>query len=65
MPVMDGLQFRLAPVADPPLADMPVIMISAHHEAAEIARRLGAAGVFLKADDPGVLLDLGGRAGRE
>lgn len=58
MPVMDGLQFRLAQVADPLLADVPVIMISAHHEAAEIARRLGAAGLFLKADDPAVLLDL-------
>ena len=58
MPVMDGLQFRLAQVADPVLARIPVIMISAHHETVEVARRLGAAGVFLKSDDPRVLLDL-------
>ena len=58
MPVMDGLEFRLAQIADPLLADIPVVMVSADHEAAEIGRRLGAAGVFLKAEDRRLLLDL-------
>jgi CheY-like chemotaxis protein len=58
MPVMDGLQFRLAQVADPLLADIPVVMISADHEAAEIGRRLGAAGVVLKAEDRRLVVDL-------
>ncbi len=58
MPVMDGLQFRLAQLADASLATIPVIMISAHHEAVEVGRRLGAVGIFVKADDPKVLLDL-------
>ena len=58
MPVMDGIQFRLAQAADPQIAGIPVVIASAHHHAGEIARRLGAAGVFLKTSDPDELLQL-------
>ena len=58
MPIMDGVQFRLAQAADPLIADIPVVIASAHHHASEIARRMGAAGVFLKSNAPERLLDL-------
>ena len=58
MPIMDGVQFRLAQAADPSIADIPVVIASAHHQANEIARRLGAAGVFLKSSTTDRLLDL-------
>ena len=58
MPVMDGIQFRLAQAADPLIAGIPVVIASAHHHAGEIARRVGAVGVFLKSTGPDRLLDL-------
>jgi CheY-like chemotaxis protein len=33
MPVLDGRQFRAAQVADPDLADIPVVVVSAHDSA--------------------------------
>jgi len=57
MPVMDGIQFRAAQQADSSIADIPVLIVSAHHDAEQIARRLGAAGVILKSIDTDALLD--------
>jgi CheY-like chemotaxis protein len=58
MPVTEGLAFRLAQVADPDLADIPVVMVSGSLHTLDLARRLGVAGVFLRSDDPGELLDV-------
>jgi CheY-like chemotaxis protein len=48
MPVMDGLQFRLAQAADPRLADVPVVLTSAHPEARGLAAELDLADVLEK-----------------
>jgi CheY-like chemotaxis protein len=48
MPDMDGVTFRNAQERDRTLADLPVLVISAHPDAASIADRLGAAGVLRK-----------------
>ena len=37
MPVMDGIEFRRAQLADPTLADIPVVIVSAFDRAAEAA----------------------------
>lgn len=42
MPVMDGMQFREAQVSDPSLADIPVIVMSAHPKAKEIMESIRA-----------------------
>ena len=47
MPVMDGWQFRQAQTADPAIADIPVVVLSAHVSASEAANDMRADG-FLK-----------------
>jgi len=42
MPVMDGWQFRAAQTADPALADIPVILLSAHVDVRAAAGRIAA-----------------------
>jgi PAS domain S-box-containing protein len=42
MPVMDGMQFREAQVSDPALADIPVVVMSAHPKAREIMETIRA-----------------------
>jgi PAS domain S-box-containing protein len=42
MPVMDGMQFREAQVSDPALADIPVVVMSAHPKAREIMESIRA-----------------------
>jgi CheY-like chemotaxis protein len=44
MPVMDGFAFRAAQVADPRIAAVPVLIVSAGGNLASHASRLGAAG---------------------
>jgi CheY-like chemotaxis protein len=51
MPVMDAWGFRRAQLADPRLAAIPVIVISADRFAAEKAESLGARGCHLKPID--------------
>ncbi len=48
MPVMDGEGFRRAQLADEKIRSIPVVVVSAHHEAAAIAGRIGAAGYLTK-----------------
>jgi CheY-like chemotaxis protein len=42
MPVMDGTEFRQAQLNDPLINAIPVMLISASHDADRAARRLGA-----------------------
>ena len=42
MPVMTGEQFRQAQIANPAIKDIPIVVVSAHHEAARIASRMNA-----------------------
>jgi CheY-like chemotaxis protein len=48
MPIMDGAEFRLEQRADPSLADIPVVLLSARHEAEELKRRLDVVDVVQK-----------------
>jgi CheY-like chemotaxis protein len=57
MPVMDGWAFRAEQVADPTLADIPVIILTADGNAAEKAAQLGCAGGLRKPVDLMTLLD--------
>lgn len=41
MPVMDGFTFRVTQLADPTVADIPVVIMSADSEIAEKAKQLG------------------------
>lgn len=51
MPVMDGWQFRSAQRADPRLAEIPVVLISAHVDARDVAAKLELAGWVQKPID--------------
>jgi CheY-like chemotaxis protein len=51
MPVMDGVEFREAQVRDPAIKDIPVIVISARHDARTAASTLGAAACVTKPID--------------
>jgi CheY-like chemotaxis protein len=51
MPVMDGVEFRQAQVLDPAIRDIPVIVISARHDALATASTLGAAACVTKPID--------------
>jgi CheY-like chemotaxis protein len=42
MPVMNGEQFRCAQLADPALSSVPVVVLTASHDGAQRAQRLGA-----------------------
>jgi CheY-like chemotaxis protein len=48
MPVMDGWQFRAQQSADPRLARIPVVILSADRRAKQAATLLGAAGCLVK-----------------
>ena len=48
MPVMSGEEFRKAQLANAEIRDIPVLVISAHHQAPLAARRMRAAGCLTK-----------------
>ena len=48
MPVMDGAIFREAQLRDPDLAEIPVVLISAHRDLPQRARSLNAAAYLEK-----------------
>jgi CheY-like chemotaxis protein len=48
MPVMDGLEFRTHQRADSNLRDVPVVLVSARHDAQEVAQLLEVAAVVEK-----------------
>lgn len=56
MPVMDGEEFRARQLADPVLAKVPVILISADTELREKAERLKVEAAIGKPFDAGLLL---------
>lgn len=51
MPVLDGRGFRAAQQVDPELAEIPVVVLSAHVDAAEAAQTLRAAAFLRKPID--------------
>ena len=51
MPVMTGEEFRNAQLADEELSRIPVVILSAHHDAPAIAQRLKAAACLMKPVD--------------
>jgi CheY-like chemotaxis protein len=42
MPVMSGEEFRRAQMASDDISTIPVVVVSAHHQARQIARRMAA-----------------------
>jgi CheY-like chemotaxis protein len=56
MPIMNGFQFRAAQQADPALQSIPVIILTANFQAAEVAD-LGAAAFVRKPFNPDALLE--------
>ena len=48
MPVMNGWEFRHEQAKDPALAEIPVVVVTADHGAAQKAAAVGAAGCLLK-----------------
>jgi PAS domain S-box-containing protein len=57
MPVMDGMQFREAQTADRDLADIPVVVMSAHPKGKEIMRSIHAQGYLKKPVEIGAILE--------
>lgn len=51
MPVMSGEEFRRAQLANADIRRIPVLILSAHHEARKIAKRMKAAGCLMKPVD--------------
>jgi DNA-binding response OmpR family regulator len=51
MPVMDGVEFRRQQQREPRLQAIPVLCLSARHDAREIATQLGVAGCLVKPFD--------------
>ena len=51
MPVMSGEEFRRVQLANSTLKHIPVLVLSAHHDAPQIARRLHADGCLRKPID--------------
>jgi CheY-like chemotaxis protein len=51
MPVMTGEEFRNAQIADASIERIPVIVLSARHDAAQIAKRMKVAGCLSKPVD--------------
>jgi CheY-like chemotaxis protein len=62
MPVMNGEEFRRAQLANESIAKIPVVVVSAHHDASVIARRLRAHGCVSKPIDIDALLAVVDRA---
>jgi CheY-like chemotaxis protein len=60
MPVMTGEAFRTEQLRDPLLAEIPVVIVSARHDAAQTARRLAAVGCNGKPIDADALLHVVG-----
>ena len=58
MAVMDGWEFRRAQLSDTALAGIPVVVVSAHHEARKLGASHGVSGVLQKPVDPDDLLAL-------
>jgi CheY-like chemotaxis protein len=56
MPVMNGATFRGEQLADPTLADIPLILLTGREDSAPIARALGAAACVQKPFSPNDLL---------
>jgi CheY-like chemotaxis protein len=56
MPVMNGADFRVAQLADPALAHIPVVVLTAAGTAREAAHALRAADAFAKPFELGALL---------
>lgn len=61
MPVMSGEEFRERQLADPALARVPVILITADTAGRETAKRLRIEAVLQKPFDPGLLMAAIGR----
>jgi CheY-like chemotaxis protein len=61
MPKLDGWQFRHAQLADPTLADIPVVAVSAYDRLRERASASGIEAVLTKPVDPDELLSFVGR----
>ncbi len=64
MPRLDGEGFMRALRSDPGLADIPVVIVTAHPGAREKAAALGAAGCLLKPVELGDLVATVERTGR-
>jgi CheY-like chemotaxis protein len=60
MPVLDGAGFREAQLADPEIAHIPVVIISAYHDVPTSARQLGVSRALKKPIDLDQLLALVG-----
>jgi CheY-like chemotaxis protein len=58
MPIMSGEEFRRAQLLDTRIRSIPVVVISAHHDAPNIAKRMKVAGYVQKPVDYDALLDL-------
>jgi len=56
MPIMDGLSFRWEQLADPALAPIPVIILSAQGHCHEVAAELNTAGCIKKPCQPEALV---------
>ncbi|WP_222615273.1 response regulator [Persicimonas caeni] len=57
MPTMDGWEFRTRQLADPDLADIPVLVLTGAHYTSEEAASLQALDVLSKPIDIGRMLD--------
>ena len=57
MPVMDGIQFRLHQQQDARLRQIPVVCLSARHDAPQIAERLGLTEFLRKPFDLDAVVD--------
>ena len=51
MPIMDGVEFRRQQQGQPLLRDIPVVCLSARHDAQQTAKRLGVAECLAKPFD--------------
>jgi CheY-like chemotaxis protein len=58
MPVMDGIDFRVAQRQDPRLASIPVVVLSAHPNGQKTAAELGAHGFVAKPVELSSLIDV-------
>jgi CheY-like chemotaxis protein len=65
MPRLDGEGFLRAQRSDPSLADIPVVILTAHPAARSTAARLGVAGCLLKPVELGDLIATVERAHRD
>ena len=64
MPIMGGEEFRTAQLANDNIKGIPVVVLSAHHEVRQIARRINAVGCLQKPLDFDAVLQVCERAMR-